>query len=283
LPHSWQNLHSPRGCHRQVVDLMRACLVIGLPLGSIHLVATTLAMGKFRRFQATVTSVILLALLYMAGCSRLVSFGGSAAGNQPEERKLPFHSDTSSDAANASRQRAQTVAALADQKIPGNLPFASPASRNLPSGTLLTIRLQDLLSTAKIDSSGVFTAAVDDPVVIDGTLLIPRGTPVHGRVEAAQASDVKRDTGFMRLTLESITADGKELPLHTSSLFARGSAPANRTYRPTGDNSSAQYSNKTANIVRLPKGRRLTFRLASSLDLPITTPTTVKNHLPTAQ
>ncbi|HET6180223.1 MAG TPA: hypothetical protein VFE61_25100 [Candidatus Sulfotelmatobacter sp.] len=74
-----------------------------------------------------------------------------------------------------------------------------------------------------------------------------RGANVAGRVEAARVSKVKGNRAYLRLTLNSIDVAGKDLPVQTSSLFARGTAP-------DGDVS--------ARVITLEKGRRLTFRLA---------------------
>ena len=81
----------------------------------------------------------------------------------------------------------------------------------------------------------------------------------------ARASEV-RDTGYVRLTLNSIAIGGKNVPLETSSLFARASAreAAELSATPVGDTTDVARSG----IIRLKKGRRLTFRLTSSVALP---------------
>ncbi|MGA8761562.1 MAG: hypothetical protein WB562_01625, partial [Candidatus Sulfotelmatobacter sp.] len=64
-------------------------------------------------------------------------------------------------------------------------------------------------------------------------------------------STASRSTGYVRLTLSTITIDGKRLPLQTSSLFAQGTVQpivrSDGVANPSG--------------IRLPRGRRLTFRL----------------------
>jgi len=88
---------------------------------------------------------------------------------------------------------------------------------------------------------------VDQPVIIDGNQLVPLGAMVSGRVESARASNLKRNRGYVRLTLESIQLAGSHVPMQTSSLFVRGRAG------PTQASESP--------VVRLERGRRLTFRL----------------------
>jgi hypothetical protein len=107
--------------------------------------------------------------------------------------------------------------------------------------------LKNPISADNPGGSGTFEAFVDEPVMVEGNALVPRGASVAGRVESARASRVKHNHGYVRLTLDSIDVAGKDLPVQTSSLFARGNAP----------NGDASLS-----VLTLEQGRRLTFRLA---------------------
>ncbi|MFZ0814139.1 MAG: hypothetical protein WAM78_01400, partial [Candidatus Sulfotelmatobacter sp.] len=135
--------------------------------------------------------------------------------------------------------------------------FHSPAQgRSLPAGTLITIQMESSLSIAHVNAGDPFTATVAGRLVIDGDTLIERGTPVSGRVESAQPPagrpGLSPDPGFVRLTLSTITVDGKPVVLQTSSLFARG------TPQPATNPRSG-----FAGGFQVQKGRRLTFRLTA--------------------
>jgi hypothetical protein len=125
------------------------------------------------------------------------------------------------------------------------LPFRDDDS--LPAGTLLTVRLKSAVAADSPGASGTFEAVMEDPVVIEGTALVPRGAGVEGRIESSRVSNLKQNRGYLRLTLDSIDVGGKDLPVQTSSLFVRGTTP----------DSSAKVI-----VINLEKGRRLTFRLA---------------------
>jgi hypothetical protein len=135
------------------------------------------------------------------------------------------------------------------------LPFQD--SRNLPAGTLLTVRLKDPISAENPDARGTFDAVVDDPVVIEGHTLIPRGATVAGRVESARASKMKRNRGYVRLALDSVQLSGVELPIQTSSLFVRGNSA----------DAQAPQTQSSSAAINLEKGRRLTFRLTEPVYL----------------
>jgi hypothetical protein len=122
----------------------------------------------------------------------------------------------------------------------------------LPAGTLLTVQLEDSLSTAQARAGDVFAASVAAPLAIDRDILVQAGTAVTGRVESAQSLAVRPGlvpgSGYFRLTLSSITVSGKEVALQTASLFAKG------TFR-------------TSQGVGVRKGHRLTFRLTAPITL----------------
>ena len=143
---------------------------------------------------------------------------------------------------------AATVPPDAAKAEPG-LPFRD--GENLPAGTMITVRLQRDLTADNPDSSTTFDAVVDNAIVVEGATLVIRGTNVMGRVEAASASMMKQDQGYVRLTLATLSIGGRELPVQTASLFARGNAAAPQD----SENEAAKA------VVHLEKGRRLTFRL----------------------
>jgi len=122
------------------------------------------------------------------------------------------------------------------------LPFHQ--AQNLPAGTLLTVRLSNPVYAETAIASSSFEALVVDPVVVEGNVIVPRGAMVFGLVESVRASQVKPSRGYVRLTLQSIQIGEFEVPLHTASLFA-----------------PQAFHDAAPSLVRLEKGRQLTFRL----------------------
>jgi len=177
-------------------------------------------------------------LLGGVGCSAPAGLHGEATSASSDGRPVPFQDGASSTAKPLS---------LAGGKDPTAVGVPFHDSQSLPAGTLLTVRLSDPISAENPATSGTFAAVLDEPVIVEGSALVPRGVSVAGRVESARASKVKRNLGYVRLTLDSIDLDGKDLALQTSSLFASGTAVD---------------SDVSAGVIRLEKGRRLTFRLS---------------------
>jgi hypothetical protein len=138
----------------------------------------------------------------------------------------------------------------------------------LPAGTLLTVRLDKALSADAPEAGGAFDAVVDEPVVIKGITIIPEGANVAGRIEAARPSALKRNRAYVRLTLASIDVEGRDLPVQTSSLFARGRSDSIASLQNASSIGSVN-SISLVNSVHLEKGRQLTFRLIGAVAVPV--------------
>src|SRR5574337_590442 len=58
----------------------------------------------------------------------------------------------------------------------------------IPAGTSIDVRLVDGLSSASSRSGDSFLATLDEPILVNGWVAVPKGSKVTGRVVAAQAS-----------------------------------------------------------------------------------------------
>jgi hypothetical protein len=230
------------------------------------MLTSTRLRGLLRSYSAV--GMLCLALTLSQGCSRSEP---PNAGSASSEQSLPFHPDAEPEATSDGAHPDRRDKVQADPKSVSALPFrAESHARVLPSGTLLTVQLEDSLSTARVRAGDLFTAVVTAPLALDGDTLIPRGTVVTGRIESAQSPadrpGLVPGTGFFRLTLSAITVEGRQIPLQTSSLFARGAfQPPNLS--PLGSPSSGRSSDSGPDGVQVRKGRRLTFRLTAPVTL----------------
>jgi hypothetical protein len=215
-------------------------------------------MTRFRRPQGLTMWPMLLVLLCAPGCARPAGLQTSDGAGHVDQHQVPFHNGD--DAAASARQADSPAPPDRSLKPETGLPFHD--SQNLPSGTLLTVRLKNSISSESPSTDGVFEAIVDEPVAIEGSQVIPLGTGVAGRVESTRSSNVKRNRGYVRLVLDSIHLAAGNLPIQTSSLFVMGSA--GDTHVPQ---SEVQQTRASTTLIHLEKGRRLTFRLTESVSL----------------
>ncbi len=199
--------------------------------------------------------IMLLALLWTA-CARPTGPQSDDAALHADQHPVPFH-EPGATAPQGDSPATQEIG----RNVDNGLPFHE--SQNLPAGTLLTVRLKTPVADENPGANGTFEAVVDEPVVIEGNRLVPRGATVAGRVESARVSNLKRDHGYVRLALDSIHMGAVSLSIQTSSLFVRGNA-GDAPVAPGEVAPGETPKEGSPVVIRLEKGRRLTFRLTES-------------------
>ncbi|HEX7089853.1 MAG TPA: glycine zipper 2TM domain-containing protein [Longimicrobiales bacterium] len=108
---------------------------------------------------------------------------------------------------------------------------------SVPAGTTFAVRLDETVSTDRNVPGDPFTATLADPIVgPDGTVLIPSGATVRGRVTAVDKSDRVGDMAVIKLAFESISFGGRSYPLQATVVEAH---PERRT-RTTAKESAAK-------------------------------------------
>lgn len=98
----------------------------------------------------------------------------------------------------------------------------------IPSGTAITVRLQNSVSSATSHAGDQFDATLDQPLVVDGKTVAAEGTQVTGRVLAARHSGRLRHPGYLRIALSSLTLNGKAVPVRSSSVSIAGGSHKRR-------------------------------------------------------
>jgi hypothetical protein len=103
-----------------------------------------------------------------------------------------------------------------------------PRSVTIASGTLLTVRLGETVSTERSRSGDSFSATLDQPLVVDGLVIAEKGARATGRiVDAVEAGRVK---GLAHLSLELsslMSSDGQKIEFRTARFEKEG--PASKT------------------------------------------------------
>src|SRR3990172_307311 len=97
----------------------------------------------------------------------------------------------------------------------------------LPSGSVLTVRLLDTLNTDRNQAGDSFRASLEEPIVSDGNVVVPRGTTVEGRLVDAQQAGRVKGVAEMTLELSQLRLPGGEtVVLETGSIRREGETSA---------------------------------------------------------
>jgi len=108
----------------------------------------------------------------------------------------------------------------------------------IPEGTEIQVRLADSVGSAMNRRGDKFLATLDQPVVVENWVVIPRGAKVIGEVTAAQPSGHLKTPAELALTLTSIEVDGYSYELATSSYVRREKSHAKRNLAWIGGSSA---------------------------------------------
>jgi len=91
------------------------------------------------------------------------------------------------------------------------------ASRAIPEGTRIRIRLDQTLNTKTARPGEPFHATLDAPIVARGRVVVPRGTAFTGVVAAAKSSGRFRGRAVLDLRLRSFQLHGQTYRITTTA------------------------------------------------------------------
>jgi len=98
-------------------------------------------------------------------------------------------------------------------------PVASPRvakTVTIPAGTLLSVRVDEKLSSSTSQTGDSFRATLDGPLVVDGAVIAERGARIEGRVAEADRGGKVKGTASLALELVRLnTSDGQRVRLQT--------------------------------------------------------------------
>jgi hypothetical protein len=109
----------------------------------------------------------------------------------------------------------------------------------VPTGTVLTVRLGEALSSKDSQAGQTFTASVVSPVDVDGKTVIPAGSSATGTVVAAQAAGKFKGASLLQIKLDSITIGGHSHSIQTSSVARSEKGKGKRTATMIGGGAGA--------------------------------------------
>jgi hypothetical protein len=115
---------------------------------------------------------------------------------------------------------AATAAAPAPATAPA--PAASAAVNQIPAGTNITIRMIDDVDSKVANVGQTFRASVDEPVIVDGRVVVPRGADVVTKLVELQEPGKIAGGGQLTLDLASITINGQPVPVNSQSVTTTG-------------------------------------------------------------
>jgi len=97
------------------------------------------------------------------------------------------------------------------------------------SGTTLTVKLGQSLSSKSSQTGQTFTGTMAQPVAADGKTVIPEGSSVSGTVVDAKSAGRFKGESNLQITLTSVTVNGAPMQIQTSSITQGQKGKGKRT------------------------------------------------------
>jgi hypothetical protein len=136
--------------------------------------------------------------------------------------------DARVDAVDASVEASKADARVKTTTTPAAKAAAVKERLTIPSGTVLNVLLIDGLGTDTNSAGDHFLASLAEPVVVDGSTLLPKGTKVRGSVIAVEASGRVKGLASIRLALTDIMQGNRMVAIATDTFTATAESSTTR-------------------------------------------------------
>jgi len=139
------------------------------------------------------------------------------------------------DADQAPPPAADTAQSFVQPSAPPPAPAPPPAAGpQILSGATITVRMIDAVDSDQSRLGQTFRASVDEPILIDGQTVIPRGADATAKlVEDKEAGKFEGRT-ILTLELTQITANGRLIDITTSDVSQASGSRGARTAKVVG-------------------------------------------------
>lgn len=131
---------------------------------------------------------------------------------------------------------AATSPAPAPAPAPQPAAAAAPAPAGgvtVPTGTVVSVRMIDSID-AKVTGVGErFRASIDDPVIVDGYTVIPRGADATVQIMKVKQSGTLKGSDELAIKLYDITVNGKQYDVVSNYAQVKGKGKGKKTAKTT--------------------------------------------------
>jgi hypothetical protein len=110
----------------------------------------------------------------------------------------------------------------------------APKAVTVPAGTMMNVRLTEGIDVDTSATSMLFKALVDDPVLINGSIVIPRGAQATIQAVHVQQSGTMKGSDKITLKLHSFRFGGMVYEVSSTYVESKGKGEGKKTARKVG-------------------------------------------------
>ena len=112
---------------------------------------------------------------------------------------------------------------MLDERKPQDAPKPEPATVTIPAGTLISVRLDEALSSDRNRAGDQFRAVLDQPLIVNGMAVAEKGARVLGRITQSELAGRVQGLSHLALELTQLsTSDGQKVRLQTETFSKQG-------------------------------------------------------------
>lgn len=150
---------------------------------------------------------------------------------QPTQRRAGSSSSSDADQDRPVLRRTENVMRPTDTTPP---PAAKATSGTLPEGTNLVVRMIEGVDSETNRVGQTFQASLDQPVMVNGETVIPRGADVLVKLVDSKDSGKLTGRADLTLSLQSVSINGRMVVLNTQSINKESASQGEKTAKVAG-------------------------------------------------
>jgi hypothetical protein len=188
--------------------------VVAAPADSLELKNGSLIKGKF-----------------MGGTQASITFqvGSSVQSYDVADiRSLRFDSEAQGTSPSIPSKQPTTPLAMEKDEVATYSPAVT-----IPAGTRISVRTIDSIDSTKSQVGYRFQASLEEPLWVDGNMVVPKGADVYGRLEESKETGTFAGRSELKLELTEIVVHGQTVPLVTSEYEVSGKSKGESTAKRT--------------------------------------------------
>jgi hypothetical protein len=144
--------------------------------------------------------------------------------NVADVRSLRFDSEEQADSPSIPLKNPTVPSAINEDEAAGSSPWET-----IPAGTRISIRTIDDIDSTQDRVGYRFQASLEEPLLVDGNVVVPKGADVYGRLEESKETGIFAGKSDLKLELTEIAVNGQTVPLVSGEYEVSGRSQGEST------------------------------------------------------
>ena len=168
---------------------------------------------------------------FMGGTQTSISFQVESSGQSydiADVRSLRFDSDAQGASPSVPSKQPTVPSAIEKDEV-----AKTSSSVTISAGTRISVRTIDAIDSTKNHVGYRFQASLQEPLTVDGNVVVPKGADVYGRLEESKETGTFTGRSELKLELTGIVVHGQTVPLVTGEYEVSGTSKGESTAKRT--------------------------------------------------